>query len=144
VDRHGRPFSDSADPGLNASHAATEKKLGVLLRLTEDRFKSCGTDLLVAQRQSGSETEFLYLFTTLSIPVEEILYRCRWYVETGLRSLKTTIRLHHVTAKSNAMMEKELFIAITAYNIMRAVMGWAVTGGLHRQMDRRWQGEGYC
>src|SRR5205814_2128213 len=42
-----------------------------------------------------------------------------------LRSLKNTIRLHHLTAKSNAMMEKELLIAITAYNIVRAVMGWA-------------------
>ena len=77
--------------------------------------------------QSGSETEFLYLFTTLSVSAEEILeiYRCRWYVETDLRSLKNTIRLHHLTAKSNAMMEKELLIAITAYNIVRAVMGWA-------------------
>ena len=46
-------------------------------------------------------------------------------METDLRSLKTTIRLHNLTAKSNAMMEKELLIAITAYNIVRAVMGWA-------------------
>lgn len=45
--------------------------------------------------------------------------------QTDLRSLKTTIRLHHLTAKSQAMMEKELLIAITAYNIVRAVMGWA-------------------
>ena len=147
---------------FSIAYAATERGLGVLLRLTEDRFKKlwgevaaeCGQErsitwqaskwdgkahpglpaqaavrgrLLVAQMQSGSETEFLYLFTTLSVPAEEILeiYRCRWYVETDLRSLKTTIRLHHVTAKSKAMMEKELLIAITAYNMVRAVMGWA-------------------
>jgi hypothetical protein len=147
---------------FSMAHAATEKGLGVLLRLTEDRFKKlwgggpveCGQErtitwrpsqwdrkahpglpteaavkgrILVAQMQSGSETEFLYLFVTLSVPAEEVLviYRCRWYVETDLRSLKTTIRLHHLTAKSKAMMEKELLIAITAYNIVRAVMGWA-------------------
>jgi len=147
---------------FSIAHAATEKGLGVLLRLTEDRFKKlwgggsveCGQErtitwrpsqwdrkahpglpaeaavkgrVLVAQMQSGSETEFLYLFTTLSIAAAEVLeiYRCRWYVETDLRSLKTTIRLQHLTAKSKAMMEKELLIAITAYNIVRAVMGWA-------------------
>ena len=146
---------------FSIAYAATERGFGVVLRLTEDRFKKlwggpavCGQErtitwrpskwdrkahpglpaeaavrgrILVAQMQSGSETEFLYLFTTLSVPAKEILeiYRCRWYVETDLRSLKTTIRLHHLTAKSTAMMEKELLIAITAYNIVRAVIGWA-------------------
>jgi hypothetical protein len=83
--------------------------------------------VLVAQMESGSETELLYLFTTLNLPAEQILeiYRCRWYVETDLRSLKTTIRLQHLTAKTIPMMEKELLIAITAYNMVRAVMGWA-------------------
>jgi hypothetical protein len=145
---------------FSIAYAATERGFGVVLRLTEDRFKKlwggpvvCGQErsvtwrpskwerkthpglpaqaavsgrILVAQMRSGSETEFLYLFTTLTVPAEEILeiYRCRWYVETDLRSLKTTIRLHHLTAKSTAMMEKELLIAITAYNIVRAVMGW--------------------
>jgi hypothetical protein len=83
--------------------------------------------ILVAQLQSGSETQFLYLFTTLNLPAQQVLeiYGCRWYVETDLRSLKTTIRLHHLTAKTQSMMEKELLIAITAYNMVRAVMGWA-------------------
>jgi mono/diheme cytochrome c family protein len=58
--------------------------------------------ILVAQLQAGSQTEFLYLFTTLDLPAQRILeiYRCRWYVETDLRSLKTAIRLHHLTAKT--------------------------------------------
>jgi hypothetical protein len=83
--------------------------------------------ILVAKLQAGSQTEFLYLFTTLDLPAQRILeiYRCRWYVETDLRSLKTTIRLHHLTAKTKSMLEKELLIAITAYNMVRAVMGWA-------------------
>src|ERR1035438_5531262 len=83
--------------------------------------------ILVAQMQSGSTTEFLYLFTTLDLPAEQILeiYRCRWNIETDLRSLKSTIRLHHIPAKTSEMVEKEILIAITAYNIVRAVMGWA-------------------
>ena len=83
--------------------------------------------ILVAQMQSGSTTEFLYLFTTLDLPADQILeiYRCRWSVETDLRSLKATIRLHHIPAKTSEMVEKEILIAITAYNMVRAVMGWA-------------------
>lgn len=83
--------------------------------------------ILVAQMQSGSTTEFLYLFTTLDLPAQQILeiYRCRWNIETDLRSLKATIRLHHIAAKTSEMVEKEILIAITAYNMVRAVMGWA-------------------
>jgi putative transposase len=83
--------------------------------------------ILVAQLQSNQKTELLYLFTTLDLEAQQILemYRCRWRVETDLRSLKNTIHLQHIEAKSVAMMEKELLLAITAYNMVRAVMGWA-------------------
>jgi hypothetical protein len=83
--------------------------------------------LLVAQMESGSVTELLYLFTTLTLPAPQILelYRCRWNIETDLRSLKTTIRLQYIRAKTTTMVEKELLLAFTAYNLVRAVMGWA-------------------
>ena len=72
----------------------------------------------------GKSQEWLYLFTTLDWPAGQIieLYGRRWNVETDLRSLKRTVRLHHVTAKSTDMMEKELLVAIAAYNLVRAVM----------------------
>jgi putative transposase len=146
---------------FSIAHAAMQKGLSVVLRLTEDRFrKVCGGSaqggqdrpvnwlasrgdrkahthlpaqaavagrILVAEMRSGSKKECIYLFTTLHLPAEKILeiYGFRWYVETDLRSLKTTIRLHHLTATTTAMVEKELLIAITAYNMVRAVMGWA-------------------
>lgn len=72
----------------------------------------------------GKSQEWLYLFTTLDWPAGQIieLYGRRWNVETDLRSLKRTVRLHHVTAKSTDMMEKELLVAIAAYNLVRAVI----------------------
>jgi hypothetical protein len=68
--------------------------------------------------------ELLYLFTTLDLPVEEILgiYKLRWNVETDLRSLKRTVGLHQLSSKSLDMVEKELLLAIAAYNLVRAVM----------------------
>jgi hypothetical protein len=68
--------------------------------------------------------ELLYLFTTLDLPVDGILgiYKLRWNVETDLRSLKRTVGLHQLTSKSLDMVEKEVLLAIAAYNLVRAVM----------------------
>jgi hypothetical protein len=69
-------------------------------------------------------SELLYLFTTLDLPAEEILgiYKLRWNVETDLRSLKRTVGLQRLSSKSLDMVEKELLLAIAAYNLVRAVM----------------------
>jgi hypothetical protein len=68
--------------------------------------------------------ELLYLFTILELPVNQILgiYKLRWRVETDLRSLKRTVGLHQLSSKSPDMVEKELLLAIAAYNLVRAVM----------------------
>ena len=60
----------------------------------------------------------------MKLPAAEVvsLYARRWDIETDLRSLKRTVRLHHMTAKSVDMMEKELLVAVSAYNLVRAVM----------------------
>jgi putative transposase len=79
--------------------------------------------LIVCANPSRS-SELLYLFTTLDLPVEEIvgIYKLRWNVETDLRSLKRTVGLHQLSSKSLDMVEKELLLAIAAYNLVRAVM----------------------
>jgi hypothetical protein len=80
--------------------------------------------LIAARVGRGKSKQWLYLFTTLAGSAEDIveLYGRRWNIETDLRSLKRTVRLHHIHAKSNEMMEKELLMAVSAYNLVRAVM----------------------
>ncbi len=79
---------------------------------------------LIVCANPSRPNELLYLFTTLDLPVEEILgiYKRRWNVETDLRSLKRTVGLHQLSSKSLDMVEKELLLAIAAYNLVRAVM----------------------
>jgi len=80
---------------------------------------------LIAERVGrGKSRTWLYLFTTSALPAREVvaLYGQRWNIETDLRSLKRTVQLHHIAAKSEDMMEKELLAAISAYNLVRAVM----------------------
>jgi hypothetical protein len=80
--------------------------------------------LIATRIGRGKSKTWLYLFTTLDLPAEEIvrLYGRRWNIETDLRSLKRTVHLHHINAKSDDMLEKELLMAVSAYNLVRAVM----------------------
>lgn len=80
--------------------------------------------VLAARVGRGQSKQWLFLFTTLELPAGELveLYGRRWNIETDLRSLKRTVRLHHIQAKSEEMMEKEILLAVSAYNLVRAVM----------------------
>lgn len=81
----------------------------------------------------------LYLFTTLAIPVQQLvqLYGYRWYIETDLRSLKQTVHLHSLTARSVEMVAKELVLGVSAYNLVRGAMYAAArAAGIHpRQLS---------
>ena len=86
---------------------------------------ACVEGRLIAWRVGrGKHKQWLYLFTTLSMPAEEVveLYGRRWNIETDLRSLKQTVHLQRITAQSADMMEKELLMAVMAYNLVRAIM----------------------
>jgi len=75
-------------------------------------------------RNPSRPEELLYLFTTLDLAPEEIvgIYKLRWNVETDLRSLKRTVGWQQRSSKSVDMVEKELLLAVAAYNLVRAVM----------------------
>jgi hypothetical protein len=83
--------------------------------------------LIAARIGRGKSKEWLYVFTTAAPSREQLLalYAKRWQIETDLRSLKRTVRLHHVAARNESMMEKELLTAVAAYNLVRAVIALA-------------------
>jgi hypothetical protein len=78
---------------------------------------------VIACRNPSRQGEMLFFFTTLDVKPKRILalYKLRWNIETDLRSLKRTVNLHQLTSKSQAMVEKEVLMAICAYNVVRAV-----------------------
>lgn len=72
----------------------------------------------------GSKPFKLYLFTNLDLTAKEVvrLYSKRWNIETDLRSIKKTIHLETLNCQTPDMIAKELTLAITAYNMVRAVI----------------------
>ena len=87
----------------------------------------------------GKHKQWLYLFTTLTLPTEQIVacYGKRWRIETDLRSLKQTVRLQQLSVQSADMMEKEVLVAVLAYNLVRTIMYLAAerSGGDPRQLS---------
>jgi putative transposase len=83
--------------------------------------------LLAFRVGRGKSKQWLYLFTTLDLPGQSVvaLYGQRWNIETDLRSLKHTVHLRQLSARSSDGMDKELLAALCAYNLVRAVMALA-------------------
>jgi len=80
--------------------------------------------LIVAHGTASDGKRYkLYLFTTVEEPRQVLvdLYPRRWDIELDIRSLKQTLRMHSLRAKTVEMMEKELLLAIAGYNLVRSV-----------------------
>ena len=80
--------------------------------------------LIAVRVGRGKSRQWLYLFTTLSLPAAPVvaIYGKRWHIETDLRALKRTVQLQQIRSRSVEGLEKELLTAICAYNLVRAVM----------------------
>jgi hypothetical protein len=87
----------------------------------------------------GKHKQWLYLFTTLEAPAAQVVewYGKRWRIETDLRSLKQTVRLSQLQVRSADMVEKELLVAVLAYNLVRTIMHLAAqrSGSDPRQLS---------
>lgn len=86
-----------------------------------------GRLLALETNAAGGKSQILYVFTTLTLPPQQILklYGYRWNIETDLRSLKREVRLHMLDAQSATMVAKELILAVAAYNLTRGAMNAA-------------------
>lgn len=71
------------------------------------------------------------LVTTLLCPKHtskaalKALYRDRWHVELDLRNIKTTLGMEMLSCRTPGMVQKELWIYLLAYNLIRLLMAQA-------------------
>jgi hypothetical protein len=93
--------------------------------------------------QPGYRTKEVIVATTLCdaerYPKDDIaeLYHSRWHIELDIRSIKQTLRMDHLLCKTPAMVRRELWAHLLAYNLVRKVMVQAalVSGRLPRQVS---------
>jgi hypothetical protein len=88
----------------------------------------CVRELHVQVRQPGFRVESFVVVSTLtdarSYPREEVaeLYHRRWLVELDIRSIKVTLGMDVLRAKSPEMVRRELASCLLAYNLIRQSM----------------------
>ena len=94
-------------------------------------------EVQVEVSQKGFRCRQLRLVTTLLdpqvYPCEELAlaFRCRWHAELNLRSIKHVMQMDVLRCKSPAMVRKEIWMHLLAYNLIRTLMAQAaVTAGV--------------
>ena len=65
----------------------------------------------------------------------DTLYRRRWHIELDLGCIKTTLGMDVLSCRTPAMIEKELWVYLLAYNLIRLLMAEAAAGS--GQMPRQ-------
>jgi hypothetical protein len=76
----------------------------------------------------GFRTQEIEIVTTLldaeAYPAQEVvtLYRRRWQAEMNVRALKTVMAMEHLWCKTPAMVRKEVYAHLLAYNLVRAAL----------------------
>lgn len=85
-------------------------------------------EVKVRVQQRGFRVRSLVLVTTLleadsyRKPDLAEAYRWRWHVELDLRSIKGVMQMDVLRCKSPAMVRKEIWMHLLAYNLIRRVM----------------------
>jgi putative transposase len=88
----------------------------------------------------GRRTHTLTIVTTLTDPKaysrEDLAewYGFRWKVELDIRQIKQTLHLDHVRCKTPAMVRRDLWVTLLAYNLIRKVIATSAAG--HRKQPR--------
>jgi hypothetical protein len=87
----------------------------------------------VKVHEPGFRTESFFVVTTLldpqAYPQQEIadLYRKRWLVELDIRAIKVSLGMDVLRCKTPAMVRKEVWTCLLAYNLIRKAMLQAAT-----------------
>ncbi|MBM4025226.1 MAG: IS4 family transposase [Planctomycetes bacterium] len=88
-------------------------------------------EVCVEVSQKGFRCRRLRLVTTLLdpqvYPREELAtaFRCRWHAELDLRSIRHVMQMDVLRCKTPAMVRKEIWMHLLAYNLVRKLMAQA-------------------
>lgn len=107
--------------------------------MTPEQYAAAPASITVREAQVGGRILVTTLRDQSAVPKRELdaLYRRRWHVELDLRCIKTTLGMDVLRCRTPAMIEKELWVYLLAYNLIRLLMAEAAatSGQLPRQLS---------
>lgn len=95
--------------------------------MTEEEYERAPAYMTVRELRAEHKT----LVTTLTCPAQTpavdlaLFYRERWHVELDFRNIKTTMKMDKLRCTTPAMVVKEIWVYVLAYNLIRLMMAQA-------------------
>jgi len=88
------------------------------------RYAALPEAITVRELKAGRRVLLTSLLCPKTTPKAELkdLYKSRWHIELDLRGIKSTLGMETLTCKTPEMVEKELWVYLLAYNLIRMLM----------------------
>ncbi len=92
--------------------------------MSQAYFDSAPASITVREFRAGAKTMVTTLICPKAAPKSELkaLYKSRWHIELDLRNIKDTLGMNVLSCKSPDMIEKEVWVYLLAYNLIRWMM----------------------
>lgn len=92
--------------------------------LSQEQYDACPDTQAIREVQVKSKVLVTTLLSSAQAPKNALgdLYARRWDVELDLRNIKTTLGMEVLHCKTPEMNEKELWVYLLAYNLIRLLM----------------------
>lgn len=95
--------------------------------MSREHYAAFPETVRVRELRVGGRVLVTTLLKPRQAPKRELakLYARRWNIELDLRCIKTTLRMETLSCKSPPMVERELWVYLLAYNLIRLLMAQA-------------------
>ena len=107
--------------------------------MSQQEYRAFPPELIVREVKMGGRVLVTSMLDPRKAPKRELgkLYERRWNVELDFRNIKTTLGVEVLSCKTPPMCEKELWVYLLAYNLIRLLMAQAaLQAGMHpRQLS---------
>jgi hypothetical protein len=92
--------------------------------MTVAHYESLPDTLTVRELDVGGKVLITTLLCPKAAPKNDLkaLYKRRWNVELDIRNIKTTLGMETLSCKTPLMGEKEMWVYLLAYNLIRLIM----------------------
>ena len=92
--------------------------------MSKEQFESMPSTLTVRELEVKGKILVTTLCCPESAPKEALtnLYKSRWHIELDIRHIKTTMGMEVLSCRSPDMAEKEVWVYLLAYNLIRLMM----------------------
>jgi hypothetical protein len=99
-----------------------------------EQYRAFPKEILVREAKVDGQVLVTTMQNARALPKGELaaLYARRWHIELDIRNIKTTLGMEVLRCLTPAMAEKELWVSLLAYNLIRLLMAQAAhTAGVY-------------